>query len=437
VISIRRRLLAILLGVIATALLAGAFGTYRLSRREVDRLFDYQLEQIALSLRDQAFSSAYSPLPPEGDEFHFVVQAWAADGSRVYVSHPQTDLPSQTQRGLSTTETADERWRTYSTQQRDHIIQVAQPMSVREHLATAAALRTVQPLLLSLPVLGLLIWWLIGRGLAPLLRIANSVGRRTANSLDPLRLEGVPSEARPLVESINQLLKRLDAALVSQRAFVADAAHELRTPLTALQLQAQLTERAESADARQAAIGELKLGLQRAGHVVHQLLTLARQDPADLPTKPHEPVALADLVAVVVADHTKLAEAKQIDLGVSESDPVAIIPGDYEALRTLVGNLIDNAIRYTPWQGRIDAAVRCRAGRCLLEIGDSGPGVPAEDRERVFDRFFRRAGNEEPGSGLGLAIVKAIALRHGATVTLATSALGGLSVQIGFPATAV
>lgn len=436
-ISIRRRLLFTLLGLIAVALLAGGFSTYRLSRREVDRLFDEHLEQIALSLRDQSLSTAYNPLPPEEGEFHFVIQAWAADGRRIYASHPQTTLPPPTAMGLTTAEYGEERWRVFSTQQRDHLVQIAQPMSVREQLATSAALRTVQPLAFIFPLLGVLIWLLIGRGLAPLLRIANSVGRRTADSLDPLRLDGVPTEARPLVEAINGLLARLNAALVLQRSFVADAAHELRTPLTALQLQAQLTERAATPESRRIAIAELKRGLQRASHVVHQLLTLARQDPANPQTDTGRMIELAPLVALTVAEFTTLAETKRIDLGVSGSVAAASVVGDADALRTLLGNLIDNAIRHTPMAGQIDVAVRGIEGGWRLSVDDSGPGIPETDRERVFDRFFRRPGNSESGSGLGLAIVKAIAARHDAAVNLSTSPLGGLSVCVDLPAAPV
>jgi two-component system OmpR family sensor kinase len=436
VTSIRRRLLAVLLTAIMLAMLVGAFGTYFLALREVDQVFDYHLEQLALSLRDQAFSSAYhplNPLPPD-DEFHFVIQVWARDGSRLYFSHPQAILPNRGQLGLATLETADGGWRVFTTELRDQVIQVAQPLSVRRQLATSAALKTVQPFMFLLPLLGALIWWLIGRGLAPLHQIAHSVSRRTPDSLEPLCLDDVPSEARPLVESINSLLERLDAALASQRAFIADAAHELRTPLTALQLQAQLTERAETVDDRNAAMAELKHGLQRAGHVVQQLLTLARQDPADTSSMPWSVVRLAEVVALAAADHAILAEAKGIDLGVSVADQGAVVQGNFADLRMLAANLIGNAVRYTPNGGRVDVAVRCADGRCRIGVDDSGPGIPPEDRERVFDRFFRRADTVEPGSGLGLSIVKAIATRHGAAISLDASALGGLAARVSFPA---
>jgi two-component system OmpR family sensor kinase len=165
---------------------------------------------------------------------------------------------------------------------------------------------------------------------------------------------------------------------------------------------------------------------------VRQLLTLARQDPADVPGKPLATVRLTELAAQVAADHAVLAETRQIDLGVDASDVRTTVSGDADALRTLVANLIDNAIRYTPAGGRVDVATGLTDGRPWLEVADSGPGIPADDRQRVFDRFYRRHDTAEPGSGLGLAIVKVIADRHGARVELATAALGGLAARVWF-----
>lgn len=435
--SIRHRLLVVLLSTITLVMLIGAFGTYKLALSEIDQVFDYHLEQIALSLRDQAFSSAYNPLPPD-DEFDFVIQVWSRNGDRLYFSHPHANLPKRGNRGLATIDTADGEWRIFTMTLREEVIQVAQPLKMRQELATSAALKTALPFMLLLPMLGGLIWWLVGNGLAPLQRIARSVGRRTPNSLEPLQLGDVPNEARPLVESINNLLERLSAALSAQRTFVADAAHELRTPLTALQLQMQLAERAVTAEDRVAAMADLKNGLQRARHVVQQLLTLARHDPAgsDTSVQPFSPVNLAELVALAAADHGAVADAKHIDLGIASTDAGAVVLGNFEALRTLAANLVGNAVRYTPDGGRVDVTVRCRDGLCYIEVDDSGPGIPSEDRERVFDRFYRRVDTEEQGSGLGLAIVKGIATRHGASVRLDVSRLGGLAARVCFPSIA-
>ena len=177
----------------------------------------------------------------------------------------------------------------------------------------------------------------------------------------------------------------------------------------------------------------MKLGLQRAIHLVGQLLTLARQEPDSDARSTQERVDLVELATLAMTDHSPLALAKGIDLGADRRDPSSIVIGDAAALRTLIGSLLDNAIRYTPAGGRVDLSVRADGGRVVLEIADSGPGIPPAERERVFDRFYRRSGQSQTGSGLGLAIVQAIVERHGAAIELGVAEAGGLLVRVEFP----
>jgi two-component system, OmpR family, sensor kinase len=213
---------------------------------------------------------------------------------------------------------------------------------------------------------------------------------------------------------------------------VADAAHELRTPLAAVDLQAQLVERAAWPGERAAAVSKLRAGLQRATHLVQQLLILARQDPATAPSR-EGAVRLNDTVRLALGDFVAPAHAKGIDLGLVRDDP-ASIAGDADGLRILVGNLLDNAIRYTPDGGRVDISVARDGSTAVLAVTDTGPGIPAEERERVLRRFYRRPGSGASGSGLGLAIVKGIAERHGAALSLDAAAGGGLRVRVRFAA---
>ena len=256
-----------------------------------------------------------------------------------------------------------------------------------------------------------------------------------ANSLhgaEKLRV-GFPS----LATALSDLLARLRAALERERAFMADAAHELRTPLTALHLQMGMLARASSEAERAAATERLSAGVQRAIRLVEQLLSLARQEPRAQGER--MPVRLDELAREVVAELVPLADAGRIDLGVSSAQALSV-RGDADDLRTLLRNLVDNAVRYTGAGGRVDVSVAeeeeeeaggARAVR--LTVSDDGPGIPPEERERVFDRFHRRAGTTLPGSGLGLSIVKSIADAHGATLTLAGGASGkGLSVTVSF-----
>jgi two-component system, OmpR family, sensor kinase len=432
--SLRRTLLVSLLVGIFAVFSLGGLASYRAARLEIDALMDYELRQFALSLRNQQFGR---PVGPPEESLDFVIQVWDEHGVQLYLSHPHTVLPALAKVGYNTIPTSEGEWRTFSVPLRDRVIQVAQPMKVRRQLAADAALRTLLPMLAMLPLLGALIWYLVGWGLKPLQQLARDVAKRRADALDPLPGERIPDEVRPIVRALNHLLGRLDQALKAQRAFVADAAHELRTPLTALQIQLQLTERAPDEATRQAALADLSKGLARANRLVEQLLTLARQEPGAEAAAEIQPVNLSDVVRSTLADHAALANSRQIDLGARRLDDSVRIDGDQAGLRTLIGNLVDNAIRYTPDGGRVDVSFEATGdtadGRCCLTVDDSGPGIPPADRERVFDRFFRRPGTEQQGSGLGLAIVKRIADRHGAQLQIAESPLGGARFCVIFP----
>lgn len=428
--SVRSRLLVALLAAVAAVALAAAFGVYRLARQEIDSIFDYHLRQIALSFREMPGGGAEIGAPDAGSEF--VIQIWGRDGDRLYLSRSDSGLPETAQLGLATVQVPTGEWRVYSADLDGLVVQVAQPMRVRQELAFTASLRTLAPVLLMIPLLALVMWRIVGHALSPLERLARAVGARSPSTLDGIPEEGAPEEALPLVRSLNDLLGRLDAALRSQRAFVADAAHELRTPLAALSLQLQLVERSRDERERAAALGSLRSGLERTTRVVQQLLTLARAEPDAATGLVRQPVRLDALVQQTVADHAVLAEARRIDLGVTEATD-SIVPGDANALQTLLSNLVENAIRYIPERGRVDVSAGMEGSSAFLQVADDGPGIPASDRGRAFDRFFRRAPSRESGSGLGLAIVKAIADRHGASVTLTDSPGGGLTVRVSFP----
>lgn len=431
--SIRRQLLFWLIAGLALAVVAAGVRIYTQTLNEANELFDYHLRQMAASLPNDSFG----PLPPSRSggarvEEGLVVQIWDRSGLQLYFSQPGSRLPQRAELGFSTVATPSGSWRVYSAMAQNTVVQVAQPMSARQRLAAGMALRALMPLLLLLPVLGLLIWFTIGRGLRPLDQMASALRRRTPDTLDPLPREGVPVEIAPLVQALNELLVRLARALESQKAFVADAAHELRTPLTAVHLQIQLAERAKSEEEREAAFAQLRQGQARAAHLVQQLLTLARQEPG-VAQPPHSTVDLAEVARVVVSEHAPLAAERNIDLGISHEEP-ASIAGDFEALRVMLGTLIDNAIRYTPPGGTVDVSVSTDAGAAVVEVLDTGPGIPEEDRRRVFDRFYRREATHVSGSGLGLAIAKNIAERHHADILLQNRATGpGLRVRVDFP----
>ena len=433
--SLRARLLATLLGAVLLVGAVGGWIVYRNALAEADAFFDYHLQQTALILRDQPVQYLLAPqLPPANASYDFVVQVWSLDGVRVYLSKRHAVLPQVTTLGFSTVSTTEGRWRVFGVQAMSSVIQVAQPLSVREQRAAQLALQTLKPFALLLPVLGLVIWFAVGNALVPLQRLTQQLKARRVNALDPLPAAPLPEEVQPLVQALNDLLGRLRAALERERAFMTDAAHELRTPLTALDLQMGMLARASDETERGAAMRNLSSGVQRAIRLVEQMLALARQEPrAD---SQRVPVRLDDLSREIVAELVPLADAGRIDLGVAAAQP-ATVAADADALRTLLRNLVDNAVRYTPPGGRVDVSVQAPApdasGGARLTVTDDGPGIAPAERARVFDRFYRRPGTAPPGSGLGLAIVKAIADAHGATVELADGPGGkGLAVTVAF-----
>ena len=430
--SIRRRLLVWLLSTLFVAGLVAAAGIYLTMELEFNEVFDYELKQVALSFREDSLGAVIPP-PVVEEEDDLIIQVWDRAGRLVYVSDDLPVLPPRAQAGFSNASAPKSSWRIFNIQSHGHTVQVAQPTGVRHALAAEAALRTLLPMLFLIVALGIVIWIIIGRGLRPLTKVADAVRERSASALQPLPEGGLPSEVRPLVTALNNLLGRLDNAFAMRRNFIADAAHELRTPLTAVQLQIQLARRASTDAERAAAFSQLDAGVKRVVHLVQQLLTLAREEP-DVAEQFEVPVELAQLARQSVAEHASLAQAKDIDLGVESKLPVWV-SGDAEALRTMLGNLIDNAIRYVQHGGKIDVTVATQNNQAVLTVTDNGPGIPVEFRERAFDRFSRQEGSGEIGSGLGLAIVKSVVVRHRATVALdSADQQRGLRVMIEFPA---
>lgn len=429
--SIRLRLLLSLLAMLAFAALVMGIVTYRSVLGQTEDLFDYQLRQMALSLRDQGEIASSQASALADEQLDFVVQIWTVDGRSIYASREHSTLPERALLGFADIRVNGQVWRTFGVATRDRVIQVAQPLQTRRRLAADAALRSVAPLLYIAPLLALAIWWFAALTLRPLRRVAAGLRERDEQSLQPLSTAGLPEEVAPMVSALNALLGRLAQSRDAQRAFVADAAHELRSPLTALKLQLQMLRRAPDASARDAAIESLGAGIERAARLVEQLLTLARSERgADA-----APMQLLDLSAVVraaVADVVPLAHARGSTLELA-ADETVNVRGDAGALTALARNLADNAVRYSPAGAQIQLAVANIEGAPTLLVDDAGPGIPRDERERVFDRFYRRAASDEPGTGLGLAIVRGVAERHGATLALDDSPLGGLRVRVVFP----
>ncbi|MQA41532.1 MULTISPECIES: ATP-binding protein [Oxalobacteraceae] len=441
--SLRGRLLWFLLAAITMAAIAQAMIAYRSALSDADQIFDYHMQQMAMSLRSSATltnKAADTAADPENDDL--VVQVWTPDGAQVFRSLSRAALPQRAVLGFSNVKANNTTYRIFSVQTSNQTVQVAQDMAVRQRMAGTLALRTVGPIAVMAPVLMLVVWWVVSGSLAPVSRVKRQVAARQADDLSPVSENDLPDEVLPLVHELNLLFGRVRTAFDAQQHFVADAAHELRSPLAALKLQVLSLERAQDEAARSVAIGRVTAGIERATRLVEQLLVLARQEGSVNDVK-LEPVPISDLVKRTLGDMAGLAQARQIDLGLHHADEAAV-DGQPDALIILLRNLVDNAIKYTPAGGTVDidlrrtaGATKAAPGRVILSIEDSGPGIPPEERERVFSRFYRVPGSSAGGSGLGLAIIKSIAERHGAALTLDQSErLGGLKVKVDFPETA-
>ena len=441
--SLKRRLLWFVLVAILLAAVLQAVTAYQGALRQADAMFDDHLQQMARSLRGGVPLGTAQLEDEEDTGFDLYVQIWGPDGTQIFRS-TRSALPPRAVLGFSDVEAHGNRYRVYTLQTPSQTVQIAQDLGARTARARALALRAVLPFALLTPLLMLAVWWIIRRSLAPIERARREVADRRADDFSALTRDGLPDEIRPLVDELNLLFGRVRSAFDTQKNFVADAAHELRSPLTALKLQAQALRRLDSDPAaREAGVARLNQGIDRAIRLVEQLLLLAREEAGTGQTGQADQVERVDLqtaVQLAVADVLPQARDKQIDVGLVEH-PSALKPilvnGQAEALRILLRNLLDNAVKYTPAGGQVDVSLNLEGEQPMLSVEDSGPGIADGDRPRVFDRFFRASdAAPETGNGLGLAIVKVIAERHGATLSLDRSTrLGGLKVEVRFPRT--
>lgn len=313
------------------------------------------------------------------------------------------------------------------------IVVTAERLDIRQQLGHKIALDALYILLISYPILGFAIWFIAGRGLNAIKRVASEVGHRAPHYLDPVDVKLVPYEVKPLVDELNKLFLRLQQGFEREKAFSANAAHELRTPLAALKTQAQVAQKSLSSQEREAALNKLIASVDRSTHVVQQLLTLSRLAPqANL--QDVIDINMSKLVTEVVAEIAPDAIDKNIELELVGGDSNVMLKGILTALSILIRNVVDNAIRYTPSGGAIQIRISEDADQVSFQVNDNGPGIPPELRSQVFERFYRILGTKSPGSGLGLAIVQQIATLHEATVTLGTPANNiGLEVTVIFP----
>ncbi|MET0071412.1 MAG: ATP-binding protein [Candidatus Thiodiazotropha sp.] len=313
-------------------------------------------------------------------------------------------------------------------------VQIGELMSVRQETVSEIVFSSLWPIIISLPMFGIFIWIVVGSGLKPLQSIADKVKHRDPSELDAISTQGVPSEVVPMVVSLNTLFHRVQRVLENERRFTADAAHELRTPLAALKTLAQAKSLADEGNGHQIFLDQVMRGVDRATHLLEQLLTLARMDSHAMDQSHMEEVNLHGETINILASLGSLALAKDIELAYEGVDHSLMIPGYTPGIQILLRNIVDNAIRYTPENGEVWVKLVEGDRDITLHVLDSGPGIPEEKQQGLYQRFRRGEATTSQGSGLGLSIVKRIVDLHHATIDMENRTdRSGLRVTVSFP----
>lgn len=462
-ISIRKFLLVNLLISIVITTSVTAIGNYILNQKDIQYHLDSLLSQSGLafialignktSQHDlQKIQQELNSIPEIGKNYYdtvynpfnynyedkFQFQVWSQNHQLLIHSANAPTAPlSLHQEGFSNKQIGNQSWRVFTTKSATSglTLDIAERYDIRAELGNRMARDDIYIMLLVYPLLGLNIWLIIGKGLDSLRRVADEVSHREPYYLEPVDLTSVPIEIKPLVDELNRLFLRLRQALEREKRFAADAAHELRTPLAALKTQAQLALKVTDQQQQLEIIQKIISSVDRSAHVVQQLLTLSRIVPEEAQTL--QDIVLVNLHKLAVEEisaQVPAAMEKNIELELDCQDESTSIEGNSTALSIMIRNLVDNAIRYSTANGFVKVKLDNLTNKVMMTVTDNGPGIPAELRSRVFERFYRVLGTKQSGSGLGLAIVQQIALLHHAKVKLGNPDNGiGLQVTVAFP----
>ncbi len=441
--SLQGRLLLLVLGLVTAVWLAAAAMTWIDARHELDELLDGHLAQAAaLLVVQQAGEIEDDDRHPDAPTLHRYAPKVAfqvfhegrlALRSANAPSFPMVDSGERFRSGFRTVQIEGRAWRVFAAHgaERDVQVYVGEQASSRAAILWAVLRSTLWPMLVALPVLALAAWWAVHRGMAPLRRLGLALAERRPHALQPVVIEGAPSEMAPMLDALNGLLERIARLMESERRFTADAAHELRTPIAAIRAQAQVALGEADDGLRRHALQATLAGCDRAARLVEQLLVLSRLEAGAAPVP--APLELGALARGVVAELAPSAIRKRQAIEV-EAPGSYEVRGDATLLAVLVRNLVDNAIRYSPPGARVRIALAGNGPPVRLTIEDSGPGMSDQDMQRIGERFFRVMGSAEDGSGLGWSIVRRIAAAHRLGIRVARSAaLGGLEVTVSWP----
>lgn len=435
--SIRRRLLLVILLTTSLVWLVIALTSLWATSREVDEIFDNQIRQVAATLSNLDLSQIAVAVDNPGFEHFdpddpFAAVVWDASGKVLFQSALAPTIPFQADAtGFFALRSNADDWRIYRVVDtaRGWHLAVARPDNERDELIADFAVGLLAPWLLALLAMLALIWYGIGHGLMPLARLSEEIAERRMDQLSPLAEQAVPEEVRPLVNALNMLLRRVEAALQHERRFTDDAAHELRTPLAALKVHAEIAATTRDDTVRAEALTRLSEGIVQMSRLIDSMLSLARLDPLERPPDIgwHR---LSELAREILAERVPMALERGIDISL-EGDEEAEVLGNRMLIERMVGNLIDNAIYHAPEGGWVKVRIERNATDVQCIVHDNGPGVPDDLLDRLGERFMRTDPNK-PGAGLGLSIVRRIAELHG--VQLQFHNEGGLLAVLRFDA---
>lgn len=445
--SIRYFLLISLLLSITIASAINGIGNYLLDEQVIQPYLDSQLVRISSLInvlsqtaasnstaRQEILTYLHETQPITHQKFLF--QVWNKQGTLLMHSSNEFNISlKSTPLGFSDQLIKGDDWRIYSAldEKLGVKIVVAELYNLRRELADDIARSNANILLITYPVFGLLVWFIISFALRSVTRVTSEISNRASTYLEPVEMAEIPIEIKPLVAELNQLFIRLKLAFERNKRFAADAAHELRTPLAALKTHAQVAVKSDNEEDRKKALQRLIESVDRSSHVVAQLLTLSRlgEEEALTDIKPLDLHKLATEIIAYLAPH---ALEKNIEIELTPPPPHPFVVGNDTALGILIRNIVDNAIRYTPQHGEVKVSVLEDHDSIIFRVTDTGTGIPSELRERVFERFYRILGTKASGSGLGLAIVSQITALHHGTIQLDSPPNGiGLQFDVVFP----
>ena len=442
--SIRKRILTILLSIFVVIWVAMMTYTWYNTKHEIEEVFDAQLAQATNVLfgltrhevAEQGLEGFRFDLLETGlvheYEKKLAFQVWK-DGKLLLRSGSAPSFQMAQQFGYSDGNLDNQPWRfLYRNDTKSGLLViVGEEYGVRKELASKIILQVFWPVIIVLPILALLIFVGVNKGLYPLQQLTNEIGRRSASQLDPVAIDRVPREVLPIISEINLLLEKLKRAMDIERQFTADASHELRTPLAALKAQAQVAQQAKDDSVREHALNKIVEGVDRSTHLVEQLLTLARLEPKALQAK-FEKINLTKIAEYSIAQVAHIALEQQINISL-DSSSTASLKGINTLLETLIINLLKNAFAHTPKKGKVEVLIADADIGVSISVSDSGSGIDQALHNRIFDRFYRSSGSAQVGSGLGLSIVKNIVEIHKGTIAVSDSDFGGAMITIYFP----